>query len=102
MARRLMFVQLKSGHGTDRGPSWIAWVDFNKTWKTARVHGRELRRFRGIDANFYDVETDEWFLALGTQARPYCHAVRARVAARRRRRSRGIRSVSGRSAAARP
>ena len=65
MARRLMFVQLKSGHGTDRGPSWIAWVDFNKTWKTARVHGRELRRFRGIDANFYDVETDEWFWLSG-------------------------------------
>jgi hypothetical protein len=61
MARRLMFIQLKSGHQIDRGPSWIAWVDFNKTWKTARVHGRELRRFRGFDANFYDVATGEWF-----------------------------------------
>lgn len=31
MARRLMFVQLKSGYDIDRGPSWIAWLDFNKT-----------------------------------------------------------------------
>ncbi len=65
MARRLMFVQLKSGYNTDRGPSWICWVDFNKTWKTARVHGRELRRFQGVDANFYDVATNEWFWLSG-------------------------------------
>jgi hypothetical protein len=60
-----MFVQLKSGYDIDRGPSWIAWVDFNKTWKTARVHGRELRRFQGFDANFYDVATGEWFWLSG-------------------------------------
>ncbi len=60
-----MFVQLKSGFGTDRGPSWIGWVDFNRTWKTARFHGRELRRFQGIDANFYDVASHEWFWLSG-------------------------------------
>jgi hypothetical protein len=52
MARRLMFVQLKSGHDTDRGRSWIGWADFNRSWKTARFHGRELRRFQEPDANF--------------------------------------------------
>lgn len=54
-----MFVQLKSGYDLDRGPSWICWVDFNKSWNTARFHGKELRRFQSFDANFYDVETDE-------------------------------------------
>lgn len=65
MARRLMFVQLKTGFDTDQGPSWICWVEFNKTWKTARFHDRELRRFQGWDANFLDVATEEWFWLSG-------------------------------------
>jgi len=60
-----MFVQLKSGYNTDRGPSWICWVDVNGSWKTARFHGRELRRLQGLDANFSDVATDEWFWLSG-------------------------------------
>jgi broad-specificity NMP kinase len=36
MARRIMFVQLKTGYDTDRGPSWVGWVDFNRSWGTAR------------------------------------------------------------------
>ncbi|MFJ2646712.1 hypothetical protein ACIO1C_08315 [Streptomyces sp. NPDC087420] len=60
MPRRLMFVQLKSGYDTDRGPSWIGWVDFSKTWSTAYFQGRTLRRAGGMyDANFYDAETHE-------------------------------------------
>jgi len=59
MARRIMYVQQKSGYDVDMGPAFIGWVDFNRTWKTARVHGRVLRRFQGIDSNFYDVETHE-------------------------------------------
>lgn len=61
-----MFVQLKSGHDTDRGPSWIGWVDFNRTFKTARYRGRELRRTPAlIDANFADVDTGEEFWVSG-------------------------------------
>lgn len=60
-----MFVQLKTGFNTDAGPSWICWVDFNRSWNTASVHGRVLRRFQGIDSNFYDVETHEWFWLSG-------------------------------------
>ncbi|MCP2329012.1 hypothetical protein HDA40_007519 [Hamadaea flava] len=65
MATRVMFVHLKTGHGTDRGPAWISWVRFNRTWKTAYWHGLTLRRFPGlIDANFYDVATqDEYWLS---------------------------------------
>ncbi len=65
MARRIMFVQLKTGHDTDRGPSWIGWVDFNRSWNTARFHGRELRRIRGFDSNFRDVATGEEFWLSG-------------------------------------
>ncbi|GAA4209548.1 hypothetical protein [Actinocatenispora rupis] len=65
MPRRLMYVQLKSGHDTDRGPSWIAWVEFTRTWATARVHGRTLRRWNGVAGNFIDVDTDEEFWLSG-------------------------------------
>ncbi|MEV6449393.1 hypothetical protein [Amycolatopsis sp. NPDC051716] len=66
MPRRIMYLQLKTGYNTDRGPSWIAWVRFSKTWRTAYVHGRELRRWPGLfDANFVDVETGEEFWLSG-------------------------------------
>ncbi|MFI1472217.1 hypothetical protein [Streptomyces wuyuanensis] len=66
MPRRLMFVQLKTGYDTDRGPSWIGWVDFSKTWGTAYFRGRTLRRSGGmLDANFYDVQTNEEFWVSG-------------------------------------
>ncbi|MCT2543207.1 hypothetical protein [Streptomyces atratus] len=66
MPRRLMFVQLKTGYNTDRGPSWIGWVDFSKTWSTGYFHGRTLRRAGSMsDANFYDVQTDEEFWVSG-------------------------------------
>ncbi|GAA3675455.1 hypothetical protein GCM10022237_38750 [Nocardioides ginsengisoli] len=66
MARRIMFVQLKSGYSTDLGPSWIGWVDFNRSWNTARYRGSELRRTAGLwDANFIDVETDETYWLSG-------------------------------------
>lgn len=66
MARRIMYVQLKTGYNLDRGPSWITWVRFSKTWKTAYFHGRTLRRWPGMfDANFHDVETGEEFWVSG-------------------------------------
>jgi len=60
-----MFVQLKTGFDIDRGPSWIGWVDFNRTWQTARFHDRELRRGRAFDSNFFDVETGEEYWLSG-------------------------------------
>ncbi|QPP09211.1 hypothetical protein G4Z16_25485 [Streptomyces bathyalis] len=66
MPRRIMYVQLKSGHDTDAGPSWIAWVRFSKTWQTAYFRGRTLRRRPAMqDANFYDVDTEEQFWLSG-------------------------------------
>lgn len=60
-----MYVQLKTGHDTDQGPSWIAWVRFSKTWQTAYFRGRTLRRRQGISANFHDVDTGEEFWLSG-------------------------------------
>ncbi|GLW89732.1 hypothetical protein Aglo03_05480 [Actinokineospora globicatena] len=61
-----MYVQLKTGYDTDRGPSWITWVQFSKTWRTAYTRGRTLRRWPGMVAgNFYDVETGEEFWVSG-------------------------------------
>jgi hypothetical protein len=66
MASRVLFVQLKTGFDTDKGPAWISIVRFNRTWKTAQWHGRTLHRARGLfDANFYDVESDEEYWISG-------------------------------------
>ena len=65
MAERVMFVQLKTGHGTDKGPAWISRVRFNRSWRTAYWHGKTLRRRQGIDANFHDVETHEEYWLSG-------------------------------------
>jgi len=65
MANRVMFVQLKTGYDTDQGPAWISVVSFNRTWKTARWHGKILRRFQLNDANFYDVDTDDEYWLSG-------------------------------------
>jgi hypothetical protein len=70
MNDRIMYVQLKTGYDTDAGPSWIGWVRFTKTWRTAYFRGRTLRRVTGTafannDANFYDTETGEKFWVSG-------------------------------------
>lgn len=66
MPDRVTFVQLKTGHNTDKGPAWISVVSFNRTWKTARWHGKTLNRWTGMfDANFYDVEIEEEYWVSG-------------------------------------
>lgn len=66
MPDRVMFVQLKTGHNTDKGHAWISVVSFNRSWKTARWHGKTLHRWTGMfDANFYDMETEEEYWISG-------------------------------------
>src|SRR5690349_14928735 len=65
MADRVMFVQLKTGYDTDKGPVWISRVRFSKSWRTAHWHGRTLRRLRESDANFYDIDTDQRYWLSG-------------------------------------
>ena len=70
MPERIIYLQLKTGYNTDRGPAWIARVRCTRTWRTAKVHGRTLARVTGtaganFDSNFYDVETGEEFWMSG-------------------------------------
>jgi hypothetical protein len=66
VADRVMFVQLKTGHNTDKGPCWISVVRFNRSWKTAYWHGKTLRRWPGMfDANFHDIDTKEEYWVSG-------------------------------------
>lgn len=65
-----MFVQLKTGYDTDRGPSWIAMVRFTRSWRTAHFHGLTLHRVTGtrranVDSNFYDVDSDDEYWVSG-------------------------------------
>jgi hypothetical protein len=65
MAERVMFIQLKTGYDTDKGPAWISRVRFTRSWQTAYWRGKTLRRRPGMfDANFYDVESlEEYWLS---------------------------------------
>ncbi|WP_156364089.1 hypothetical protein [Curtobacterium sp. Leaf261] len=65
MPERIMYVQLKTGHALDAGPAWISRVRFTKSWRTAYFQGRTLAREHSWDANFRDVDTDEWFWLSG-------------------------------------
>ncbi len=59
-----MFVQLKTGHDTDRGPCWISRVHFSKSWQSVDWHGLMLRREQGVQCNFVNVESgDEWWIS---------------------------------------
>ena len=66
VADRVMFVQLKTGYGSDQGPCWVSVVRFNRSWKTAYWHGKTLRRSSALlDGNFFDVDTDEEYWVSG-------------------------------------
>jgi hypothetical protein len=64
-----MFIQLKSGYGTDEGPSWITRLRFTKSWRTAYFRGRTLRRVTGTAfANSYDTESGEAYWVSGPKS----------------------------------
>jgi hypothetical protein len=58
MRPRVMYVELKSGHGDD-GPAWIGWVKFSKTGRTVYYRGRTLRRAHGVSGNHIDADTGD-------------------------------------------
>ncbi|WP_307028950.1 hypothetical protein [Arthrobacter globiformis] len=66
MPERIMYVQLKTGYNTDRGPAWITRLRFSKSWKIAHFRGRTLERVTGLArANFYDVGNGDEFWVSG-------------------------------------
>ncbi len=93
VADRVMFIDLKTGHSGDSGPSWISLVRFNKSWKTAYWHGCWLARWEGPDSNFFDLETNEEFWVFRPEARPHGCSLQQYPAAGRRRCARDLRSL---------
>lgn len=65
MKNRLIYVELKSGHG-DIGPAWIGLAATSKTGITIYTNGKALKRMKGggIVGNYYDIETgDEYWIS---------------------------------------
>ncbi|MGW3344607.1 hypothetical protein ACWDA3_14940 [Nonomuraea rubra] len=60
-----MYVELKTGYDTDKGPAWISRVSFSKSGRTVYFKGRTLAHQRSFDANHVDVETGEAFWVSG-------------------------------------
>jgi hypothetical protein len=62
---RIMYVELKSGHG-DHGPAWIGYARFTRTGRSLYFHGKRLQAAKGggISGNYFDIETgDEYWVS---------------------------------------
>lgn len=66
MKNRLIYVELKSGHG-DSGPAWIDLATTSKTGVTIYSNGKAFKRINrgGIAGNYYDIETDDEYWISG-------------------------------------
>jgi hypothetical protein len=62
---RIMYVEDKS-QGLN-GPAWIGRVTFNRTGKSLTYRGRTFQSLKGsgYKANYFDVDTGEWFWISG-------------------------------------
>lgn len=66
MKNRLIYVELKSGHG-DSGPAWIAIAKTSKSGATIYSNGKAFQSCKGsgIGANYFDIETGEEYWISG-------------------------------------
>lgn len=64
MKPQLMYIEWKDGL---TGPVRIGWVAFSKTGRTLYYAGRAFRSLKGAGykANYFDVETGEWYWICG-------------------------------------
>lgn len=64
MKPRLMYIERKDGL---TGPARIGWVTFSKTGRTLYYAGRSFRSLKGAGykANYFDVESGEWYWICG-------------------------------------
>jgi hypothetical protein len=67
---RIVYVQLKTGYDLDRGRSGIARVPLLQVLEDGLLRWATHRRSPGLDANVYDVETQEEF---GSSAEAWPH-----------------------------
>lgn len=70
LQRRLMYVENKDGE-IDGVNARIGWVEFSKTGQTVTYRGRRLKKSggRGIQGNFFDVDTREEYWVSGVKKR---------------------------------
>ena len=66
MKHRLIYVELKSGHG-DRGPAWIGYGEYSKSGRTVYFNDQAFQssKGRGVGANFHDLESGEGYWISG-------------------------------------
>lgn len=63
MKREIRYLELKSGFG-DRGPAWIAEVEFSKSGQTVYFNNKALKKGLGYSGNHFDIETgEEWWVS---------------------------------------
>ena len=68
MRRRVMYIESKGGL-IDSVNARIGWVTFSKTGQTVYYRGRTLQKGNGVSANFFDVESGEWYWVSGVKRR---------------------------------
>ena len=67
MQPALRYIELKSG-ARDRGPAWIARVQFSRSGQTVYFNGRALMRTKGgILGNHFDTRTREEYWVSGVK-----------------------------------
>lgn len=66
MKSRLVYVELKSGHG-DSGPAWIGTAFYSKTGRTIYFNGQAFRSGQGTSGNFFDAITGEEYWISGVK-----------------------------------
>lgn len=66
IALMLRYIELKSDHN-DRGPAWIARVEFSRSGRTVYFNGKALKREvrGGTSGNHYDLETGKEYWVSG-------------------------------------
>lgn len=67
MRKRLLYVELKSGHNHD-GPAWIGYGTFNRTGKTVYFNGKAYSKMSGSIGNFYSGDEEYWVTGIKQNA----------------------------------
>ena len=62
----IKYIERKTGYSGD-GPAWIGRVKKSKSGSTVYFNNKVLRKFNGVGANHYDVETGEGYWVSGVK-----------------------------------
>jgi len=62
----IRYIELKSGFHDD-GPAWIGKVRLSKSEQTVYFNEKTFQRCRGIQGNYFDIETNEEYWISGVK-----------------------------------